>query len=507
VICGDININYLENCKKKQQLDALLQTYNPIGTVSFPTCKSKASITAIDNIFITRTKYYIINPHINGLSDHEVQIIMIENTVLTKQINNITTKRDINDQSILEFQLLLSHENWEETFMEDDANTSFNKFLNTHLRFFHSCFIKKCTNFNTISKPWITKGIKTSCNQTRGLYLKVRDNNEMEHKLYYKQYCKILSEVIKEEKKLYCKEVISKSKNKTKTTWNIIHKETSKLTNENNIKSLRISDHVVYNQITIANELNNYFLNIAGIISNKRINEKEYASPLQNLFKCFNQQFKDISWPYTSAKEINKIIDSLKDKNSSGCDEISTKVIKISKPIIISPLINICNKMLAQGIYPERLKFSSIKPIYKSGDKSSPSNYRPISLLPVFSKILEKVIYKRLFDHLYSNVILNEHQHGFRSEVSTENASYILLSEILTALNNKQMVGGIFCDLHKAFDSINHAILLETMKFYGVSGKFYNLVKSYLDGRYQKVILSHNNGIESTWEKIKQEVP
>jgi len=102
--------------------------------------------------------------------------------------------------------------------------------------------------------------------------------------------------------------------------------------------------------------------------------------------------------------------------------------------------------------------------------------------LPVFSKIFEKVTCERLFDYLNNNVILNKHQYGFRSEVSTENASYTLLNEILTAMNNKQMVGGIFCDLHKAFDCINHALLLEKMKFYGVSGKFYNLVKSYLDG-------------------------
>jgi len=91
--------------------------------------------------------------------------------------------------------------------------------------------------------------------------------------------------------------------------------------------------------------------------------------------------------------------------------------------------------------------------------------------------------------------------------MSTENASYILLNEILTALNNKQIVGGIFYQLHKAFDCISHAILLEKIKFYGVSGKFYNLKKSYLDGRYQKVVLSHNKGIESTWEKIRQGVP
>jgi len=93
---------------------------------------------------------------------------------------------------------------------------------------------------------------------------------------------------------------------------------------------------------------------------------------------------------------------------------------------------------------------------------------------------------------------LNEHQYGLRSEVSAENASYMLLNEILTALNKKQMVGGIFCGIHKAFNCINHAVLLEKMKFYEVSGKLYNLVNSYLDDRYQNVILSHNNGIEST---------
>jgi len=144
-------------------LDTLLQTYNLMGTVSFPTRKTNASATATDNIFIARTKSFTIYPFINGLSNHEAQILVIENTVLTKQRNNITTKRDTNDQSMLEFQLLLSHENWEEIFMADDANISFNKFLNTYLRIFHSCFIKKRKNSNTISKPWLTKGIKTSC--------------------------------------------------------------------------------------------------------------------------------------------------------------------------------------------------------------------------------------------------------------------------------------------------------------------------------------------------------
>jgi len=115
-----------------------------------------------------------------GLSDHEAQVLVIENIALPKQRNNIITKRDINDQSILEFQLLLSHENWEEIVMEDDANISFTKFLNIYLRIFYSCFIKKRKNSNTISKPWLNEGMKTSCNRKRELYLKAMGNKEIE---------------------------------------------------------------------------------------------------------------------------------------------------------------------------------------------------------------------------------------------------------------------------------------------------------------------------------------
>jgi hypothetical protein len=111
--------------------------------------------------------------------------------------------------------------------------------------------------------------------------------------------------------------------------------------------------------------------------------------------------------------------------------------------------------MLLSGIFPTRLKFSEVKPIFKKGDKNGTSNYRPVFLLTSFSKIFEKVIYDRLYQHNHNNQILANEQFGFRHVSSTDIAIYKVTKNIITVLNDKLLVGGIFCDLHKAFDCVN----------------------------------------------------
>jgi hypothetical protein len=111
------------------------------------------------------------------------------------------------------------------------------------------------------------------------------------------------------------------------------------------------------------------------------------------------------------------------------------------------------------------------------------SNYRPISLLPSFSEIFETVIFIRIYKHLNDNNILAKEQFGFRQHSSTEKAIYELINKILSVLNNRSMIGGIFCDLEKAFDCVNHDILLTKLKFYGIMEPAHKLITSYLHER------------------------
>jgi len=143
--------------------------------------------------------------------------------------------------------------------------------------------------------------------------------------------------------------------------------------------------------------------------------------------------------------------------------------LKTSAPFILSPLTYIFNKILSSGIFPDRLKYSEVQPLFKNGEKTKISNYRPISLLPSFSKIIEKIIYKRLNSYLIENNILANEQFSFKEKSTTDMATQALLNNIQLSLDKKKLVGGIFCDLQKAFDCVNHYILLKKIKYYGIT--------------------------------------
>jgi hypothetical protein len=156
--------------------------------------------------------------------------------------------------------------------------------------------------------------------------------------------------------------------------------------------------------------------------------------------------------------------------------------------------------------FPYSPKYSTVKSVFKKSDNKNMANYRPISLLTSFSKVFERIIYYRLLQHTEINNILATEQFSFKPSASTEKASFRLTDEILKSLNTRRMAGGIFCDLHKAFDCADHSILLEKLKFYGIKGTALKLITSYLEGRHQRVSLD-NNTQSPNWGLIRYGVP
>lgn len=419
--------------------------------------------------------------------------------------------RKFDNVAIQKFTDLLSYENWDDVFQGSDVNEIFNNFHNTYLRIFNISFpIKKIYDLPK-TKPWITNEIKTLCANKRNLYITHRNSNDPNIKYYYKKYCRTLSSTIEAAKKKYFNDKIIMSTNPSKTTWNIIKTATNKRNTTDSATSVNINNKLITNPTNIADAFNTYFSSVVGNLSNNHpgISNTVITDPLNYLKNNYSKPNDSLGLINTTTHEIDKIIRLLKCKDSHGYDEVSMRVIKISAPYILSPLTLITNKVLSTGVFPKRLKFSEVKPLYKKGLKTELSNYRPISLLPSFSKIIEKVIYKRVFHYLEKNHILDNAQFGFRESTSTNEAIYALLNTVLISLDKKNIAGGLFCDLHKAFDCVNHKILLNKLEFYGISGTANKLLQSYLESRYQRVVLTANlhHRTTSDWMPMTHGVP
>ena len=216
----------------------------------------------------------------------------------------------------------------------------------------------------------------------------------------------------------------------------------------------------------------------------KNINVKDFLTGTHNCTFQF-EKIDDIS--------ILRIINDLPNKSSTGFDDISMRLIKAIKTEIISGLTCIFNQSLNTGIFSEKLKIAKVIPIHKKGSLNDISNYRLISLLPSISKILEKIIFKQLSTHLNEHKLLYDSQYGFRAGHSTELALIELIDRITQDLDKGKIPISFFLDLSKAFDTLDHVILLQKLNYYGIKSVELNLFKDYLQNRTQYVSYDKTN--------------
>lgn len=470
----------------KQQLMDVLQSYGIVCHVDEPTRETATASTGLDYVCSN-----LMNDDIscivskNGISDHNAQIFSynIESPIQHKIEPKVRIFSKYNYEA---FYRHVSGENWNPVYECQNIESAFELFSSTILYYINICFpLKHIKKYN---KPnWITRGIKISSEKLKLLYCIKIQSNRQEDDMYYKCYKKIYRKVCRAAKKLHNDGLYHSSTNKSKAAWMIINNNLGKsVSRSSEIQELRVDNDIVSGSDRIANCFNNYFTNTAGHVSVNTLNES-----FNDLGEVRGISSSIFVTPATESEIFNLIV-ALKKTNSSGIDQISPNILRSVALFVRKPLTFLVNWSLQEGVFPDVLKIAKVIPLYKKGNKCSIENYRPISLLSCLSKVLERVVFERMASFIDKNDILCSSQHGFREGRSTQTAILAFLNNLYDRINNSDKCFGIFMDLSKAFDLVNHKMLIHKLQRYGFRGKLGDWLSSYLTDRKQLVSLNNN---------------
>ena len=491
-VMGDFNVdllNYDTHSPTKDFVNSFLSNQF-LPCISHPTRISDCSSTIIDNIFTNIVDAQLICGNITThISDHFPQFLILKNAKIPR-LQTRTLKYDYS--SINERNFLKDFNKLSLNYINDasDIDTNYDKFLsdltllvNKHVP--SRMITKRELKFK--SKPWINYRIQKMI-KLRDRFLRRLAHNKSENNLLiYKKFRNRVANELKAARKKYFQNYFEENGKNMKKIWTGIKRI---LSSKNSIFSriYKIKDKngkLTSDAAEMSIILNEFFINVGNDIS-KSIQHNP-KSPTEYLT---NRNSDSIVLSPVTAVEVNEIILNLDSSKSIGPNSIPVKLLKILGPKISHPLATMINQSFSNGIFPSKLKIAKVVPIFKKGDPEISSNYRPISLLPIFSKIYEKLMHKRIYAFLKDCNILYPLQFGFQENNSIDHALISLTEEIRSSLDNRRYGCGIFLDLQKAFDTVNHGILLNKLEHYGIRGSVLDWFKSYLSERRQFVSIN-----------------
>ena len=323
--------------------------------------------------------------------------------------------------------------------------------------------------------PWMTEKLKKCIQEKRRLYkLYLRGKIQ---KMVYTEFKNKLTNIVRRVKSLYYAKLFMENGNNSKKVWDILNGLLNKRS-KNTLKEL-VVNNVRLKGIPLVNYINNYFLNVAITIRGQTTNSVTYRCLAPGVFSsCF--------FPPADIHEIRSIIKQLSNKGSKLLD-LYTLIIKENSDIFGTHLVILYNLSLEVSTFPELLKVARVTPTYKSGDIENVDNYRPISSLPVLSKLFERLTLNRMLSFIYDKDILSPHQFGFRKGCDVTQAVAKLTSLVIQAYHSRLFCACFFLDLRKAFDTVSHELLLFKLGHYGFRGQCLEYLKSYFENRKQFV--------------------
>jgi len=464
---------------------------NLLPTIYKPTRVTHSSATLIDNIYVDCELYKAMKSFIirTDISDHFMCLTSIQDSLTPIRNKQCRRVRKITDSVLRNMNASLSYRDWNvlEAMGVDEGCEYLIQEIQSVMDFYAP---EKLVTINNDKfkrdEPWMTKGLRISSRRCWQLYKKVykksRDGEEYQN---YKTYRNAYNSIRRKAKITYYHEIIHQCKNDTKKLWAILRKVTGKLSNKNNL-----SDEIIVNGIKETNKLKisngfaKHYSQIGNILANRIMEKGNCRDPLGYMKNKVDQNC--FLFP-TDHLEVARLATALKMKDSQGYDQISNRILKKILPSIVDALVIIFNKSLLEGLFPKNMKMAIVKPLYKSKNRTEINNYRPVSLLPTISKLLEKIVHIRIMKFLKRNEVLYEGQYGFRKGRSTHDAILDFTGNVLDRLDRGDYTIGLFLDMSKAFDTLKHDTLLRKFEFYGIRGVALNWIKSYLQLRSIKV--------------------
>ena len=509
-LCGDFNFNLLnsDNDAGTSYFINCLNTLSLIPLITKPTriSKSSGTSTLIDNIFSTSPYEFLSGILLSNISDH-LPVFLIKRKCFTNKshvdnLKNTSVKyRYVDDESLRAMQRTLRNHNFQNIIDNSNPDEAIKELSHILYSTYNNCCPIKTKTLSKKfeQKPWITYAIFSNIKKREAYYILYMQNKIPEH--LFKKFRNLVTKQIRMSKKQYFLDKFNNFKDNTKATWNLINKilrPSGSNKKKNSIKTIVHNDTRYESNADMANVFNEFFVNIGRTIA-----ESCNASPFDPLHYMQGDYPNSFFLKAVTPQDVGNSIKSLKDKK---CDLYSVPV-KIIKSVcdIVSPVIaSIINGSFESGIFPQSLKIARVIPIPKTCEAENISNYRPISILPMFSKIFEKIAYIQLYNYLEKHDILYRGQYGFRSKKSTVQAVLDQMNFLYQNLDSDQIVLSIFLDFRKAFDSVDHTILLSKLRFYGIRGLTLDWFRSYLFNRQQYTVI---NDCKSNLLNISHGVP
>ena len=488
ILMGDFNIDLLkiaENIKYFNYYSAVCsQGYSPC--INRPTRVTATTHTIIDNIWIKNvgieeSKSGII---FSEISDHFP--IFLKVPINVPRVDNSETYvsyeyRLRNEQCDLNFRLLLEQIDFENYYEINDVEVLYNTFANDLNLAYNSAYpvVRRKKKVLDLGKPYINSELRSRIIFKHKLQKKYR-KYPLTFGEEYRRVRNDLNKSLGLAKKLYYQKKLESGKNNPKHSWKVVGEVLGSKQKQSSIIELKNDNETIVNPVAIANLSNDFFTNIGTNLSQNFINSNSFMSYLN---VPINDSF---SFSTVTLDELTAVMNNL-ESSSPGHDNIPISAYKNNIDILGVIILYICNKSLSQGIFPDQLKVAKITPVHKNGDRKCIGNYRPISVLNSFSKIIEKIVVNQLNNYLQFNSILSNCQFGFRAALSTENAIQKFLNDIYTVFSRSEYAICIFMDLCKAFDTVNHRILLQKLSYYGICGNAHRWFTSYFCNRQQFV--------------------